>query len=143
MAERSIAAVLKTVDCNRSGGSNPSLSAGKPLQQQLEGFFNAFRRFCGPKPQESLKALKNRHPPKRGQGLPARPPNRISAANPSSGRAAAYNGTAPSGARVCLQGPPTGSAQLIPAQGERQRITAPPQAGPGFACKAPQQDQRN
>ena len=27
MAERSIAAVLKTVDCNRSGGSNPSLSA--------------------------------------------------------------------------------------------------------------------
>jgi hypothetical protein len=30
MAERSNAAVLKTVDCNRSGGSNPSLSAGKP-----------------------------------------------------------------------------------------------------------------
>ena len=28
MAERSNAAVLKTVDCNRSGGSNPSLSAG-------------------------------------------------------------------------------------------------------------------
>jgi hypothetical protein len=27
MAERSNAAVLKTVDCNRSGGSNPSLSA--------------------------------------------------------------------------------------------------------------------
>jgi NADH pyrophosphatase NudC (nudix superfamily) len=27
MAERSIAAVLKTVDCKRSGGSNPSLSA--------------------------------------------------------------------------------------------------------------------
>ena len=27
MAEWSIAAVLKTVDCNRSGGSNPSLSA--------------------------------------------------------------------------------------------------------------------
>lgn len=27
MAERSIAAVLKTVDCNRSGGSNPSSSA--------------------------------------------------------------------------------------------------------------------
>ncbi len=29
MAERSNAAVLKTVDCNRSGGSNPSLSAKK------------------------------------------------------------------------------------------------------------------
>jgi hypothetical protein len=29
MAERSNAAVLKTVDCNRSGGSNPSLSADK------------------------------------------------------------------------------------------------------------------
>jgi hypothetical protein len=27
MAEWSIAAVLKTVDCKRSGGSNPSLSA--------------------------------------------------------------------------------------------------------------------
>lgn len=27
MAEWSIAAVLKTVDCNRSGGSNPSFSA--------------------------------------------------------------------------------------------------------------------
>ena len=27
MAEWSIAAVLKTVDCQRSGGSNPSLSA--------------------------------------------------------------------------------------------------------------------
>ena len=27
LAERSNAAVLKTVDCNRSGGSNPSLSA--------------------------------------------------------------------------------------------------------------------
>ena len=27
LAERSIAAVLKTVDCYRSGGSNPSLSA--------------------------------------------------------------------------------------------------------------------
>ena len=29
MAERSIAAVLKTVDLRRSGGSNPSLSAKK------------------------------------------------------------------------------------------------------------------
>lgn len=32
MAEWSIAAVLKTVDCNRSGGSNPSLSAGSTLK---------------------------------------------------------------------------------------------------------------
>ena len=34
MAERSNAAVLKTVDCYRSGGSNPSLSANalKPRQ---------------------------------------------------------------------------------------------------------------
>ena len=31
LAEWSIAAVLKTVDCNRSGGSNPSLSAKIPL----------------------------------------------------------------------------------------------------------------
>ncbi|MFM2300249.1 MAG: hypothetical protein RIR98_1857 [Bacteroidota bacterium] len=32
MAERSNAAVLKTVDCYRSGGSNPSLSAGRQYQ---------------------------------------------------------------------------------------------------------------
>ena len=31
MAEWSIAAVLKTVDCQRSGGSNPSLSAASRL----------------------------------------------------------------------------------------------------------------
>ena len=31
MAERFNAAVLKTVDCNRSGGSNPSLSAKRFL----------------------------------------------------------------------------------------------------------------
>jgi hypothetical protein len=31
MAEWSIAAVLKTVDCYRSGGSNPSFSAGLKL----------------------------------------------------------------------------------------------------------------
>ena len=36
MAERSNAAVLKTVDCYRSGGSNPSLSA-KALNYQ--GFY--------------------------------------------------------------------------------------------------------
>lgn len=33
MAERSNAAVLKTVDCNRSGGSNPSLSADNSLKR--------------------------------------------------------------------------------------------------------------
>ena len=41
MAEWSIAAVLKTADCNRSGGSNPSLSADlskKPKRERL-GFF--------------------------------------------------------------------------------------------------------
>ena len=31
VAEWSIAAVLKTVEGNTSGGSNPSLSAGNPL----------------------------------------------------------------------------------------------------------------
>jgi methylated-DNA-protein-cysteine methyltransferase-like protein len=35
MAERSNAAVLKTVDCNRSGGSNPSLSASKEFINEL------------------------------------------------------------------------------------------------------------
>ncbi len=50
MAEWSNAAVLKTVDCNRSGGSNPSFSATwslkenfkkiKPLNTSVfEGFF--------------------------------------------------------------------------------------------------------
>ena len=39
MAEWSNAAVLKTVDCNRSGGSNPSFSA-KPISN-LIGFFMA------------------------------------------------------------------------------------------------------
>ena len=41
MAERSNAAVLKTVDCNRSGGSNPSLSANSVKRLQVLG--NAFR----------------------------------------------------------------------------------------------------
>ena len=31
LAEWSIAAVLKTADCNRSGGSNPSLSTKTPI----------------------------------------------------------------------------------------------------------------
>ena len=46
MAERSNAAVLKTVDCHRSGGSNPSLSAKtqfkrsmKPANALFAGFF--------------------------------------------------------------------------------------------------------
>ena len=34
MAERSNAAVLKTVDCNRSGGSNPSFSAESVFQKK-------------------------------------------------------------------------------------------------------------
>ena len=39
MAEWSIAAVLKTADCNRSGGSNPSLSAPKVKAPIIWGFF--------------------------------------------------------------------------------------------------------
>jgi hypothetical protein len=39
MAERSNAAVLKTVDCNRSGGSNPSLSAKAIQKKPLKGAF--------------------------------------------------------------------------------------------------------
>ena len=38
MAERSNAVVLKTIDCNRSGGSNPSFSA-KRNPQHCCGFF--------------------------------------------------------------------------------------------------------
>lgn len=39
MAEWSIAAVLKTVDCNRSGGSNPSLSATSEESRKKRDFF--------------------------------------------------------------------------------------------------------
>ncbi len=39
MAERSNAAVLKTVDCNRSGGSNPSLSAETPMVSFFMPYF--------------------------------------------------------------------------------------------------------
>ena len=39
MAERSIAAVLKTVEGNTSGGSNPSLSAKNELNEQSLGSF--------------------------------------------------------------------------------------------------------
>ncbi len=38
MAEWSNAAVLKTVDCNRSGGSNPSFSAEKKPETLVSGF---------------------------------------------------------------------------------------------------------
>jgi hypothetical protein len=40
MAEWSNAAVLKTVGCNSSGGSNPSLSASKI--ERMEQFFQSF-----------------------------------------------------------------------------------------------------
>ena len=39
MAEWSIAAVLKTVDCNRSGGSNPSFSAKKTDNDSYRFFY--------------------------------------------------------------------------------------------------------
>ena len=38
LAEWSIAAVLKTADCNRSGGSNPSLSTKIPVSALEMGF---------------------------------------------------------------------------------------------------------
>ena len=41
MAEWSIAAVLKTVEGNTSGGSNPSLSAKSLSEAILRGFFDA------------------------------------------------------------------------------------------------------
>ena len=51
MAEWSNAAVLKTVDLNGSGGSNPSLSAEKGVTDIWRAFFN----FSSPKvPQKSL-----------------------------------------------------------------------------------------
>ena len=40
MAEWSNAAVLKTVDCYRSGGSNPSLSAGIQNSPSARGYFH-------------------------------------------------------------------------------------------------------
>ncbi len=47
MAERSNAAVLKTVDCNRSGGSNPSFSAELKPETRVSGFlFLAIWIFC-------------------------------------------------------------------------------------------------
>ena len=42
MAERSNAAVLKTVDLRGSGGSNPPLSAKETLQNSLKYYFAAF-----------------------------------------------------------------------------------------------------
>jgi len=57
MAERSIAAVLKTVDCYRSGGSNPSLSAPKLHRYvrlfcfgAVNGLFSMSYAVCATKP---------------------------------------------------------------------------------------------
>jgi putative endonuclease len=53
MAEWSIATVLKTVDCNRSGGSNPSLSAEYHFLLLLKaGFFMPFYTYI-------IKSLKD------------------------------------------------------------------------------------
>lgn len=41
LAEWSIAAVLKTVDCYRSGGSNPSLSAKLPIESIPAGYLGS------------------------------------------------------------------------------------------------------
>ena len=46
VAEWSIAAVLKTADCNRSGGSNPSFSAKRPVPSVGTGRFQ-FIKFLG------------------------------------------------------------------------------------------------
>ena len=50
MAEWSIAAVLKTVDLNGSGGSNPSLSANKKAMQKKH------RLYCSRKTVDRLRA---------------------------------------------------------------------------------------
>jgi hypothetical protein len=51
MAERSNAAVLKTVEGNTSGGSNPSLSALKSIKSatglRLSGFFHLIGLYLG------------------------------------------------------------------------------------------------
>ena len=48
VAEWSIAAVLKTVDCHRSGGSNPSLSAELTGQNRtMNGQVPQIQRFVG------------------------------------------------------------------------------------------------
>lgn len=51
MAEWSIAAVLKTVELRGSGGSNPSLSANKGVNQQVM----RFALFSTPKNIDSLR----------------------------------------------------------------------------------------
>ena len=45
MAERLIAAVLKTADCNRSGGSNPSFSARRKSKKIKACRTNVLRAF--------------------------------------------------------------------------------------------------
>gem|GEM_PF-1098926 len=47
MAERSIAAVLKTVEPKGSGGSNPSLSAIFGGDRAVASFFALIAGFCG------------------------------------------------------------------------------------------------
>ena len=53
MAEWSIAAVLKTVEVRASGGSNPSLSANKGVNQQVM----RFTPFITPENIETIKSL--------------------------------------------------------------------------------------
>ena len=59
MAERSNAAVLKTVDCHRSGGSNPSLSARQDQNPRIIVGFFVFRTseacFCEFGEQKNLR----------------------------------------------------------------------------------------
>ena len=54
MAEWSIAAVLKTVEVRASGGSNPSLSANKGVNQQIM----RFTPFITPKNLRAIKRVK-------------------------------------------------------------------------------------
>ena len=73
MAERSNAAVLKTVDCHRSGGSNPSLSADSKASTIVLAFVVLYE--SEPKVQASIQNNKshchevawllNLNPPKR------------------------------------------------------------------------------
>ncbi len=74
MAERSNAAVLKTVDCHRSGGSNPSLSAASKASTIVLAFVVLYE--SEPKVQASIQNNKshchevawllNLNPPKMG-----------------------------------------------------------------------------
>ena len=74
MAEWSIAAVLKTVDCNRSGGSNPSLSASQAHAPQ-QGHF-----LFGDEPglPERIPKIKNERNAVPAWASDARPPTGMS-----------------------------------------------------------------